>query len=177
MWSITLDEKLYLAPINLNPQNVLDIGTGTGIWAIDFGIPLSFRPPTSYFLSHFHFKVQECEVFNSLLHSGCLSFSPSNRNRFIPHNAKVVSDLPLYLREIRIDWQWMIEKEKRLTQTISIPPNCQFEINDAEDDWLFPQKFDFIHGRTLATCFKEPLSIIKKVDQKSPFPQTKPIPN
>jgi ubiquinone/menaquinone biosynthesis C-methylase UbiE len=27
--------KLYLAPI-LNPQRVLDLGTGTGIWAIDF---------------------------------------------------------------------------------------------------------------------------------------------
>jgi trans-aconitate methyltransferase len=31
-----LDEKLFLAPISNTPQNVLDIGTGTGIWAIDF---------------------------------------------------------------------------------------------------------------------------------------------
>lgn len=37
MWSITLDNKLHLAPIGSNPQNVLDIATGTGIWAIDFG--------------------------------------------------------------------------------------------------------------------------------------------
>ena len=43
MWSITLDEKLHLAPIGSNPQNVLDIGTGTGIWAIEFG---------SYFSAH-----------------------------------------------------------------------------------------------------------------------------
>jgi ubiquinone/menaquinone biosynthesis C-methylase UbiE len=41
MWSITLDEKLHLAPIGPNPQNVLDIGTGTGIWAIEFGSYLS----------------------------------------------------------------------------------------------------------------------------------------
>lgn len=27
--------KLYLAPLD-NPQRVLDVGTGTGIWAIDF---------------------------------------------------------------------------------------------------------------------------------------------
>ncbi|KAF9761186.1 hypothetical protein IL306_003924 [Fusarium sp. DS 682] len=33
----TLDEKLFLAPIGDQPRRVLDIGTGTGIWAIDFG--------------------------------------------------------------------------------------------------------------------------------------------
>ena len=37
MWSITLDGKLHLAPIGTNPQNVLDVGTGTGIWAVEFG--------------------------------------------------------------------------------------------------------------------------------------------
>lgn len=37
MWSITLDGKLHLAPIDPNLQNALDIGTGTGIWAIEFG--------------------------------------------------------------------------------------------------------------------------------------------
>lgn len=31
-----LDGQLHLAPIHPNPQNVLDIGTGTGIWAIEF---------------------------------------------------------------------------------------------------------------------------------------------
>jgi len=31
-----LDHQLYLAPIQ-NPQRVIDLGTGTGIWAIDFG--------------------------------------------------------------------------------------------------------------------------------------------
>ncbi|KAF6834247.1 methyltransferase domain-containing protein [Colletotrichum plurivorum] len=30
------DGKLFLAPIGDSPQNVLDLGTGTGIWAIDF---------------------------------------------------------------------------------------------------------------------------------------------
>lgn len=32
-----LDGKLYLAPIK-EPQRVIDLGTGTGIWAIDFGM-------------------------------------------------------------------------------------------------------------------------------------------
>ncbi|KAF2636676.1 S-adenosyl-L-methionine-dependent methyltransferase [Massarina eburnea CBS 473.64] len=34
MYLLTLDRKLHLAPIN-NPQRILDVGTGTGIWAID----------------------------------------------------------------------------------------------------------------------------------------------
>lgn len=32
-----LDGQLVLAPLEKNPQNILDIGTGTGIWAIDAG--------------------------------------------------------------------------------------------------------------------------------------------
>jgi hypothetical protein len=34
MLTILLDNKLFLAPINPNPQHVLDIGTGTGISAM-----------------------------------------------------------------------------------------------------------------------------------------------
>ncbi|KAK0750830.1 S-adenosyl-L-methionine-dependent methyltransferase [Schizothecium vesticola] len=33
--SLALEDKLFLAPLT-NPQEVLDIGTGTGIWAMDF---------------------------------------------------------------------------------------------------------------------------------------------
>lgn len=29
--------KLYFAPVGDEPSRVLDIGTGTGIWAIQFG--------------------------------------------------------------------------------------------------------------------------------------------
>lgn len=32
-----LDGKLYASPVASDPQRVLDIGTGTGIWALDFG--------------------------------------------------------------------------------------------------------------------------------------------
>ncbi|BCR91145.1 uncharacterized protein ACHE_61031S [Aspergillus chevalieri] len=34
MYYLTLDGKLHLAPLK-NPQEILDVGTGTGIWAID----------------------------------------------------------------------------------------------------------------------------------------------
>ena len=36
MFKITMGDKLYLAPIG-KPATVLDIGTGTGIWAIEMG--------------------------------------------------------------------------------------------------------------------------------------------
>ncbi|KAF6805968.1 SAM-dependent methyltransferase [Colletotrichum musicola] len=37
-WWMTLflGDRLSLAPIGKSPQNVLDLGTGTGVWAIDF---------------------------------------------------------------------------------------------------------------------------------------------
>ncbi|KAF2469170.1 S-adenosyl-L-methionine-dependent methyltransferase [Lindgomyces ingoldianus] len=34
LWLLTLNDKLFLAPIE-NPQMILDVGTGTGLWAID----------------------------------------------------------------------------------------------------------------------------------------------
>lgn len=33
---LLLGGKLYLAPIGDKPGRVLDLGTGTGIWAMDF---------------------------------------------------------------------------------------------------------------------------------------------
>ncbi|KAE8383229.1 S-adenosyl-L-methionine-dependent methyltransferase [Aspergillus bertholletiae] len=35
IYSLLLDGEIHIAPIN-NPQRVLDLGTGTGIWAVDF---------------------------------------------------------------------------------------------------------------------------------------------
>jgi hypothetical protein len=32
-----LEGKLHLSPIGATPQRILDLGTGTGIWAIDMG--------------------------------------------------------------------------------------------------------------------------------------------
>ena len=37
IFRLALDGRLFRAPISANPQRVLDFGTGTGIWAMDFG--------------------------------------------------------------------------------------------------------------------------------------------
>jgi ubiquinone/menaquinone biosynthesis C-methylase UbiE len=39
---LTLNTKLHLAPVDMNIHNVLDVGTGTGRWAIEFGGLSSF---------------------------------------------------------------------------------------------------------------------------------------
>ena len=36
LWRLTLDGALYLSPLPPLTSSVLDVGTGTGIWAIDF---------------------------------------------------------------------------------------------------------------------------------------------
>jgi predicted TPR repeat methyltransferase len=36
--TLLLKGKLHVAPIGTNPQRILDLGCGTGIWAIDIGI-------------------------------------------------------------------------------------------------------------------------------------------
>ncbi len=35
---LLLSDNLHFAPIGEHPQHVLDIGTGTGIWAMEFGM-------------------------------------------------------------------------------------------------------------------------------------------
>lgn len=39
MVKLLCSQKLHFAPIGNHPQEVLDIGTGTGIWAIESGLP------------------------------------------------------------------------------------------------------------------------------------------
>ncbi|KAE9381991.1 S-adenosyl-L-methionine-dependent methyltransferase, partial [Stipitochalara longipes BDJ] len=94
LFTITLDGKLYLAPVNPNIRSILDIATGTGIWAIEIA------------------------------------------KRF-PKAQVVGTDLsPI--------------------QPDDLPKNCRFEVSDAELPWPFTDKFDFIHGRALLACFRDP---------------------
>ncbi|RYP02439.1 hypothetical protein DL765_010741 [Monosporascus sp. GIB2] len=86
--TLLLDGKLHGAPLNKNIEKVLDVGTGTGIWAVDFAD-----------------EYPGAQVIGTDL-------SPIQ-----PH---------------------------------CIPPNCEFEIDDAELRWTWPEgTFDYIHIRNL----------------------------
>lgn len=40
-------------------------------------------------------------------------------------------------------------------QPLSVPPNCEFLIDDFDQDWIFHQQFDFIHTRALVAAVKD----------------------
>lgn len=100
-WTILLGNKLNIAPVE-EPADVLDIGTGTGIWAIDFA-------------------------------------------KKHPKSNVVGTDLSL------------------IQPTENIPPNCTFEREDAEEEWVFNKQFDYIHWRLMLTCFNDFPAMIGKI--------------
>jgi ubiquinone/menaquinone biosynthesis C-methylase UbiE len=69
LWLLTLNDKLFLAPLE-NPQRILDVGTGTGLWAVDvadyfpsaevYGTDLSPTQSTAA-PPNLHFEVDDCE--------------------------------------------------------------------------------------------------------------------
>lgn len=127
---MTMDDKLHLAPLT-NPQNVLDIATGTGIWAIEFGsCPLP-----------------EGNSIITVPSSKTIPLRHRPRHRPKSHPTPLVCCHSFTGR--------------RLIPP-STPPNCLFEIDDAED-WAYTRPFDYIHGRALVSCFRDPPSVIAKI--------------
>ncbi|KAF8244075.1 S-adenosyl-L-methionine-dependent methyltransferase [Wilcoxina mikolae CBS 423.85] len=91
---LLLGRQLYKAPIGDSPQRILDVGTGTGIWAID----MADQHPSA-------------EVIG-------MDLSP-------------------------IQPKW-------------VPPNCRFEVDDAELEWTYPvDSFDFIHVRNISQAVSD----------------------
>ncbi|KAH6867810.1 S-adenosyl-L-methionine-dependent methyltransferase [Thelonectria olida] len=103
IYSLVLGGKLHLAPLNDTYQRVLDLGTGTGIWAI-----------------HFADENPSAEVLGTDL-------SP-----------------------IQPEW---------------IPPNCVFEVDDFESDWVYTKPFDYIHTRELEGCIGNEMRLFQQAHE------------
>jgi hypothetical protein len=121
-----MDNKLHLAPVN-DPQNVLDVGTGTGIWAIDFG--MRHRP----IISELFTDGRPAEEHPSAVVIGT-DLSPVQPSLYDCQQLQCICEM--------------------LT-CLSVPPNLSFIIDDAEDPWAFNEKFDFIHGRMMVGSFSD----------------------
>jgi len=88
------DGKIFQAPLKADIKNALDVGTGTGLWAVDFGE-----------------QFPDCKVVGT-------EISP-----------------------MQPSW---------------VPPNVHWEIDNAEDEWTWPDNhFDYIHVRTLVGSIKD----------------------
>jgi ubiquinone/menaquinone biosynthesis C-methylase UbiE len=93
-FSLILNDKLHLAPIIATPSKILDLGTGSGIWAIDMA-----------------------DIYPS---------------------AHVIG---VDIAAVQPSW---------------VPANCQFEIEDVENDWLYASNsFDFIHAREFLLAIRD----------------------
>ncbi|KAI0137263.1 S-adenosyl-L-methionine-dependent methyltransferase [Xylariales sp. AK1849] len=101
-WLIMLKNRYHLAPIG-QPPRVLDIGTGTGIWAMEFA-------------------------------------------KKYPQSTVIGTDLSL------------IQPDHT-----SRPPNVDFIREDAEENWVWDELFDYVHLRLMVTCFNDHKEVIKKI--------------
>lgn len=43
------------------------------------------------------------------------------------------------------------------------PPNCSFEREDSEDEWLFDKPFDYIHLRAMCAAFRDPKAMMETI--------------
>ncbi|KAF8463284.1 S-adenosyl-L-methionine-dependent methyltransferase [Kalaharituber pfeilii] len=99
VYSLLLGGELYMAPIGTNPERILDVGTGTGIWAVDMadkfpesqiiGTDLSPIQP-NWVPSNIMFEIDDCEAewtypedYFDFIHVRCLFGSISDWPKLI----------------------------------------------------------------------------------------------
>ncbi|TEA20113.1 Secondary metabolism regulator LAE1 [Colletotrichum sidae] len=100
LWLVTFDGNLCNSPKKNGANRVLDVGTGTGIWAIDYAE-----------------EHPEATVLG-------VDLSP--------------------------------------IQPEFVPPNCSFEVDDVEKEWMWSKPFDFVFIRNMIASFSDWEDIVSK---------------
>lgn len=90
---LCLDGQLTTARIHQDVKRILDVGTGSGDWAIAMG-----------------------ELY--------------------PDAEIIATDITIF-------------------QSVEVPPNVVFQLDDAQEEWTYTEPFDFIHIRGLAGAFSD----------------------
>ncbi|KAK8104615.1 Secondary metabolism regulator laeA [Apiospora kogelbergensis] len=57
----------------------------------------------------------------------------------------------------------VIGTDLSMIQPLPWTPNCQFVLENSEtDEWLYPQKFDYVHLRGVLSCFSDVRTVIRR---------------
>ncbi|KAF4121445.1 hypothetical protein GMORB2_1852, partial [Geosmithia morbida] len=162
----TMHGELALCPKAQGARNVLDMGTGTGQWAISYG--MGTTP---------HFPTIPCMILGSSLVGSPVTVCNTDLEPAAdlhPEAHVIGVDLspiqpdfhdsisqPIASYGTRDDSRPAYADSVLSAAHLSVPPNLNFEIDDLEKEWTWSHKFDFIFARMMLGCFENLPAMMK----------------
>ncbi|KAH8681676.1 S-adenosyl-L-methionine-dependent methyltransferase [Xylariales sp. PMI_506] len=134
LFRILYDGWLSLAPLSKAPTYVLDIGTGTGLWAFEFG---KLSDPHS--IPRLIQRAAEQNPSSHVIGVDLSAIQPTNRS--IPNCEFVKAD---------IEDEWIFSQPNPDHQKCAETGHCEHKI-----------MFDYIHLRLMFSCFEDPRTVMK----------------
>ncbi|KAK8111715.1 uncharacterized protein PG998_008172 [Apiospora kogelbergensis] len=131
--TLLLNGNLFLAPLSQVPETVLDVATGTGIWAIEFAVsthPRGFSQPSN-------------SPSSTIMGT---DLSPIQPQHTPPNCTFIVEDS---------------EEEWLFRQDPSHMPEADADADAPSATPNLSLTFDYIHLRLVVTCFNDPKIVMK----------------